>query len=369
MSKGGGSKGSSTTQTIQNSDPWSGVQPYLKTLYQDADRWLGSGTPSYYPHSTVADQSTNTRDALNRGLTRALAGSPLERIAQQHNLETTGGKFLVSNPANGYLRGTANGELIDSNPSNPYFEQAAGGGFVGSNPYLDQMYASATNPLVNQYKNAIAPGLASQFSAAGRMGSGSHLQAIESSQEPLAQGLASAASSIYGNAYENERARQQQAAQILSGNQQFERNLQQEAAKAYGTNYNFERGLQETATQMAPQLANIDWANIEKEMGIGQYYEDRAQNQIDADIARWDFGQNSWLNKLQAYNALIQGGTQFGSSSTTQKASQARNPFLGAVGGAFAGNALGGAVGGAMGGAGFGPIGMGLGALLGGLYG
>lgn len=334
MSKGGNKGGGgTTTQTIQNADPWSGVQPYLSNLYRNADQWLGSSSPSFYPGNTVADQSVNTLQALTRGAYRAGTGSPLDRMADQHNLETTHGDFLFSNPANGLLRDTANGA------------------FLNKNPHLDAMFNSATQPMVNQYQRAVLPGIASQFSAAGRFGSGLQSQAMADAAQPLGQALSSAASSIYGGAYENER------------------NRQQDAAKAYGANYNFERSAQEGATQLAPSLAANDYNDIEKLMSIGQYHEGRAQDLINANMQRWDFNQNQPLAKLQAYNALLQGGTQFGSTSTSQKASQARNPFLGAVGGAFAGDALGGALGSAMGGAGFGPIGMGIGALLGGLYG
>lgn len=295
MSKGSGG----STQTVQKADPWSGLQPYLEQLYQGAGDWFKSGSPQYYPGQTVAGQAPETEAALGAGARRAMTGAADLGEARQANLNTVQGRYL------------------------------------GSNPYLDSMFTSATTPLVNQFKNAIAPGIASQFSAAGRGGSGAHQQAITSAEEPLAQGLATAASQIYGGNYENERQRQQQA------------------------------------ISMAPGFASADYADLDKLMGIGQYRQQTAQDLINANIQRYDFGQNQPLQKLQALNALLQGGSAYGTQTTTSPTA-ARNPFAGALGGASAltglGTALGGTAGGGLGML-AGPWGALGGALLGGLFG
>lgn len=300
MSKGGG--GSSTT--VQKADPWSGLQPYLSQLYQSAGNWFNSPTPQYYPGQTVAGQAPETEAALGLGTQRALAGSPLTGAAQGQQLGTINGQYL------------------------------------GSNPYLNNMFQSATQPLVNQFRNAVAPSIASQFSSAGRFGSGAHQQAIQSAEQPLAQGLASAASSIYGGNYENERARQQ------------------------------------AASMYAPQLAQADYTNLDKLMGIGQYRQQTAQDLINANINRYNYSQNQPLDKLQALNALLQGGQAYGTKTGQTNTAQARNPFAGALGGAsamygaapFLADAFG-TGSGALAGTLMGPVGLGIGALLGGLFG
>lgn len=298
MSKGGGG---GSTSTVQKADPWSGLQPYLSQLYQSAGNWFNQPGPSYYPGQTVAGQAPETEAALQMGTQRALAGSPNVAAAQQQNLNTIGGQYL------------------------------------NSNPYLNDMYQSATQPLVSQFRNAVAPSLASQFSSAGRFGSGAHQQALTSAEQPLAQGLASAASSIYGGNYENERARQQ------------------------------------AATMAAPSLAQADYTNLDKLMGIGQYRQQTAQDLINANIQRYNYGQNQPLDKLQALNALLQGGQAYGTKTGETQTSTNRNPFTGALGGASAAMGLGNLIGGITGSTGFGaiggPIGLGIGALLGGLFG
>ena len=51
---GGGKKGGGTTSTTTSAQPWSGVQPYLKTAYKDLEGLYGQGAPQYYPGSTIA---------------------------------------------------------------------------------------------------------------------------------------------------------------------------------------------------------------------------------------------------------------------------------------------------------------------------
>ena len=214
------------------------------------------------------------------------------------------------------------------------------GKYLNSNPYLNDVFKTGTTPLVDQYRNAIAPGLASQFSAAGRFGSGAHQQAIGRAESGLAQGLGNFASQLYGGNYENERGRQQQA------------------------------------IGRAPDFANADYTDLDKLMGIGQYRQQTAQDLINANIQRYNFGQQQPLDKLNALNSLLQGGANFGTTTTQGQTSSARNPFAGALGGASAmygaapmlANAFG-TGSGALAGTLMGPWGLGIGALLGGLFG
>jgi len=285
---------------VQKADPWAGLQPYLSQLYQSAGNWFNSPTPQYYPGQTVAGQAPETEAALGMGTQRALTGNPGLQAAQQQNLNTLQG------------------------------------GYLNSNPYLNSMFTSATQPMVDQFRNAVAPSLASQFSSAGRFGSGAHQQAITSAEQPLAQGLASAASSIYGGNYENERQRQQ------------------------------------AAIGAAPGFAQADYMDLDKLMGIGQYRQQTAQDLINANMQRYNFGQNQPLDKLNALSQLLQGGSSYGTKSSEGTTSNARNPFAGALGGASALTGIGTALGGTTaGGLGMlaGPWGALGGALLGGLFG
>lgn len=334
----GGSGGSQTT--TQKSDPWSGIQPYLSNLYGNADQYFKTGGPQYYPGNTIAPTSGNTINALQRGTDLATGGQPNINAAQGANLNTINGAGLNANPANPYLQQLMGGSAFTNNPSNNYFQQAAGGSFLNSNPYLDQMYKSATDPMVNQYKNAIAPGLMSQFSAAGRTGSNSNMQALQMAQQPLAQGLAQAASSIYGGNYANERALQQSAAQGLGANYMGGQNMGLQAAGNLGQNYNFASGQQQNAINNSIPLGQQSWQNIQNLMGIGQTQEQYGQKNLNADIARFDYGQNQPLMNLQNYAALLQGMSPYASKTGTISGPSA-NPFTTAIGGGLAGAKLG----------------------------
>lgn len=70
--KGGGG----TSTTVQKADPWSGAQPHLNTIYEDAQGLYESGGPEYYPGQTY----------INR--------DPLENMAQQMGLQHAAGGMM-----------------------------------------------------------------------------------------------------------------------------------------------------------------------------------------------------------------------------------------------------------------------------------
>lgn len=330
VSKGGGGGGSTTT--VQKADPWVGLQPGLNALYSNAVTQFNQGAPQYYPGQTYAGSNDNIDQAMYAGSQRAHAGSPLVNMGKDRNAATISGDYL--------------------NSYDPRLAAVADGSFLNQqNPQLAAMYKSATDPMVEQFKNATMPGLASQFSMAGRMGSNSHMAAAEGAGNSLARGLGSASAQIYGTNFENERQRQMQAMQGLSQNR------------------NYERGLQQQAIGMAPQLAASDYNDLDKLMGIGQYQQQQQQQGIDADRARFDYGQQRPSMALQQLNQILQGGMSLNGSTSSGKNSMNRNPFAGALGGAASLYGLGSVMGGPAGAMLGGPVGMLGGALLGGLFG
>ena len=170
MSGGGGG-----TQTVQQkSDPWVGIQPYVKEI---AGQTAALPDREYYPGSTVTPYSGQT-NAYISGLTDlGLYGSN------------------VGNSASNLITDTMNGD------------------YLNSNPYLDQMFDRAAGAVRNQTDAA--------FSRAGRFGSGAH-------QEILQEGMNDLATQIYGQNYQNERNAQQQALALAPGiDNQNLTNLQQ----------------------------------------------------------------------------------------------------------------------------------------------
>ncbi len=90
---------------------------------------------------------------------------------------------------------------------NQYLMDVIGGGYLNNNPYLDAMFDRASGK--------VAAGVNSQFSSAGRYGSGAHTGV-------LTEGLGNLATDIYGKNYATERANQQAAA---GGSAAFGNNL------------------------------------------------------------------------------------------------------------------------------------------------
>lgn len=95
---GGGGGETVSTNTIQQSDPWAGVQPYLQDIFS---RGQGLANRGAYGGPYLGSQSSATQNALSMGEQRAYAGSPLTRAAQDQNLATVRGDYLdlSKNPA------------------------------------------------------------------------------------------------------------------------------------------------------------------------------------------------------------------------------------------------------------------------------
>lgn len=156
MSSGGGG----TTNTIQNSDPWSGQQWYLANGFNMANNLLGSPGPGYYQGNTVAPFNPTQQAAMDLTTQRALNGSP------------------VMNAANQQLTNTENGSMLNS-----------------GNPYLSGQ--------MNNVAMSLVPQMQSIFAGGNRYGSGANQNAVDSA-------LANADSSMAYQNYVDERKNQMQ---------------------------------------------------------------------------------------------------------------------------------------------------------------
>jgi len=134
------------------------------------------------------------------GEARQFAGSGMPGAlpaAQQHiqsMLNNGPGGATLDPTAAAQLGGTASGE------------------YLGANPYLDDMYNNAASQMTTRFNEDVLPGLAGQFGAAGRTGSGAQALMTGRAAGDLAGQLRGLAGDIYAPAYESERGRQVQAA-------------------------------------------------------------------------------------------------------------------------------------------------------------
>jgi len=122
---------------------------------------------------------------------------------------------FAGNPALGALPSSqryAMSQMGVGQAGNQQLGQTAGGQFLGSNPYLDQMFNTAAGRAGEQFNEQTLPGIAAQFGAGSRTGSGIHQEMAQNAQREFGRGLQDMAAGIYSPAYESERNRMIQAA-------------------------------------------------------------------------------------------------------------------------------------------------------------
>jgi hypothetical protein len=284
MSKGGGN-----TKTQTTTEPWSGVKPYLTSGYKDAQALYKQGAPAYYPGQATAPMSSYSKQALDATAQRAAYGSDVTRAAQSQ------------------LTNTINGD------------------YLNSNPYLQGAIDAAVRPVTEAFTGSVMPGIDSNFSTAGRYGSGMQQGAYNDANQTLARQVGDIGTNMSYQNYGDERQRQMQA------------------------------------MLFAPEMARQDYVDLGMLGQAGQGYDQYNQNLINADIEKYNYNQNSDWNFLNDYIGLLNGAT--GSASTTTAPNQS-----GGVGGALTGG-IGGALSGAAAGSVIPGFGTALGAIFGGLGG
>ena len=156
-----------------------------------------------------------------------------------------------------------------------------------SNPYLQGLY--------NQMAGDVTAGVQSQFSKAGRLGSAANQQVLADE-------------------------------------------LGQLANEVYAPNYQMERQNMMAATQLAPQLAQADYQDIQALAGVGQQKEAQEMAKIQDAINRFDFEQQKPYYKLREYLASI--GSPY-AQTVAQTQPVFKNQAAGLLGGAMQGYQLG----------------------------
>ena len=249
------SKGSAPTQQTATTsyEPSEFIKPYLTEALGGAQQLYQSDVPQYFPEATYVPFSGQTEAAMQLQEQRALAGSPLLGSAQTEIQNILSGQYL--DPA--------------------------------TNPYLQQTFQRAAGDVQSQ--------LGSMFAKGGRYGSGAMA-------ETAGQRLGDLASQIYGGAYQQERARQLQAAQL------------------------------------APQMAQQDYADIAKLAEVGRSREGLQEAALADAMQRFQFEQQKPYTKLREYLASIGAPT---SQQTVSQEPISRNLAGGLLSGAVLGAGLG----------------------------
>lgn len=234
MSSGSQPSGQSVIQ--QSNNPPAYAQPYLEYGLGEARGLYEDDQPSYFPNSTVVPFSGQTEQALTE---------------RQNLAETANGDngWSPVMPAINTIRQTAQGDMI------------------GANPFAERM--------AQRGADQIQARVSSNFSGAGRSGSGTHQRALQ-------EGLGDYFNNFYGSQYANERGLQQQASLASPG-------------------------LAEAAYQPANIIGQV-----------GAVRENMAGSQLKDQMGRFNFEQNINDENLRRYMTLISGGAMGGQQSTTQ---------------------------------------------------
>jgi hypothetical protein len=154
------------------------------------------------------------------------------------------------------------------------------GDYLGGNPFFQGAFQPAAQAATTAFNTAIG-NIASQASKAGRYGSGAMTNLQNQAANTLAQSLTGTAGQL---AYQN---------------------------------YAAERARQQAATAMAPELAQADYADINKMLAAGQFGEGYEQQALEAAKQKFAYEQNLPQAQLRTYLQNI-GLVPTGTTQTSQ---------------------------------------------------
>ena len=272
---GGGGNSTSTSTVYTNADPWSGVQPYLKTLYGNTNA-LGNQPTQFYPGQTYAGMDPLMKQGINSNLGFANQYFP-----------------SIFNQGLNSLYGQMNAMDVGNNPYVQDMNQVAANQFTRAS-------GQAIGDMVGQFRNQVLPSITNDAVAAGGLGG---------SRQGVAQGLAIQG---LGTNVQN---------MIQSGQSDLANMYAQTNLGAYG------QGLQaaNAATGQLPQYTQLGLLPGQIAQQAGGMYEGYQQKAIDDAVNRWDFYQNEPWQRLSNMNAIYQGAAPYAQQSSTSK-TQAPQP-------------------------------------------
>ena len=156
-----------------------------------------------------------------------------------------------------------------------------GGNYLSGNPFFQGAFAPAAQAATQQFQTAIGD-IGSAASKAGRYGSGAMGTLQDRASGQLAQSLTNTAGQLAYQNYSDERARQQ------------------------------------AATMAAPAMAQADYQDIQNLLSAGQAREGYTGQQLQSDIARFNFGQQQPQQNLATFLSSVYGNPMATLKSQTQ---------------------------------------------------
>jgi hypothetical protein len=355
-----GSGGGGTSTTVQQSEPWKEQIPYLTSGFQNAQQWYDSSNPQYYDFPTTVPYSSQTQQALAAQQQQATQGSPFVGTAGSYLNNLLGGSYLNSNPAMGTYGAIGSGALTGSNPAYGYLPDIAGGGAgantdllqgmatdTGTNPYLDAMFKQGADALGSNFRDTINPGMQAYWEGIGGSPANpsAQLYGQKQLQDNYIKPMGDLATSFYGGQYQADQARRLQAAQSVGQLQQGNVSQQLQAtgqlgqlgqedianilsgAGGMGNLYSNAQAQQLAGLGSVPSIQQAPYTDISKLGEVGAANESKAMEDLQAQMAQFQFNQNKPLDKLQQYMQLIGGANYGGTTTSTGPNPYASNPY------------------------------------------
>src|ERR1700742_2412157 len=332
--------GGQSTNTVQSATPWSGVQPGLLNLYGQGANLCAQGGPQVYPGAMVQPLNAPQSNALNSMINMGLNGgvgqlNPYQNLALGTTAQIAQGNDAWDNLLNTYANGGGLGNngleaIINGNATATQglgniisgqgpaaqglgniisgnnlgiqqLQSMMGSNYtnVANNPNLQSAMNAANYNTAFNFNNAVMPQLASQFSAAGRFGSGAQTEGINQATNNLASQISNTNAGMAESTYQTLLGNQLTAAQALPQLQGAAANelgqlqgtaasnlgaMQNQAASSLNSNEMAAAGLfnnrQGAALQLLPGLATQGYGNAQMALGAGNQFQQQAQNQL-----------------------------------------------------------------------------------------
>lgn len=182
-------------------------------------------------------------------------------------------------------------------------QNTVSGGFLGGNPFFQGAFQPAAQAAQTQFQQTLGD-ISSKASLAGRYGSGAMGSLQDRATGAFGQQLANTAGQLAYQNYADERARQQ------------------------------------AATMAAPAMASADYQDIQNMLQAGQIREGYQGQQLQGDMARFNFLQNQPQQNLQNYLSLVYGNPLGRVGQSTSSGSADTSTLQNALGLAAVGGGL-----------------------------
>jgi hypothetical protein len=251
-------------------DAW--TQPYQQKFFDNAQR-IGQSEYTPYGQSTQVGANPMQQQSWQNTFNRGLQGAPEVSAARTQMTDTINGGGFQSNPF-----------------------------LSGENPYLQSTIDSTLGDITRNYNLTTAPAMSTAQARSGSFGN-SGLQQIQGEQQRnLAQELGRASSNLRYGDYQNR-------SQL----------------------YDNERNRQMTATQNAPNFANVDYTDLQAMQQGGNAMQGQQQAERTADF-------NQYLDARQwPFSTQSAWGSAMGAGGGTVPQYPEANKGANALGGALAG--------------------------------